>query len=589
MFKCLKRLKSLWWLVGLLCLCSAIQVLCDLSLPTCMGRIIGILQSLGSSNSGTSGISDFNQIIQFAIEMIVIAIISGIMNITVTLIASRVTSTMMKRVRIELFTNINSLSNAELNKFSVSSLVTRTTNDITQVTNTFNLAFKFMVYAPLMVIGAIIFMLLKNSWQLTLLTIAAILILVTLILFIVKFVLPRYRTIQEKTDKVNLVTRESLEGLRVVRAYDAEKYQEEKFEKINSDLCATTKFSNRSLGLITPSMQLIIGALSLSLTWVGAAILNINDGSLEYSLITVYSQYAMLVLVGFLLVSVILIQTPRAMVSAKRIMEVIDTKSSIVPSTLTPQIKEEGTLQFKDVSFVYPGATSPVISHISFSVKKGETIAFIGATGSGKSTLINLIPRFYDCTEGEVLLDGVNVKDFSFDDLHKRIGYVPQKGYLFHDALRNNVCLGRKNASEEEFKRALDISESTDFVSKLPNQTQYEISQGGKNVSGGQRQRLSIARAIMVNPEFFIFDDSFSALDYRTDKILRGKIKEQCSGVTNIIVAQRVGTIIDANQIIVLDEGKIVGHGTHQELMKNCPVYIEIANSQLGKEEAQNA
>ncbi len=589
MFKCLKRLKSLWWLVGLLCLCSAIQVLCDLSLPTCMGRIIGILQSLGSSNSGTSGISDFNQIIQFAIEMIVIAIISGIMNITVTLIASRVTSTMMKRVRIELFTNINSLSNAELNKFSVSSLVTRTTNDITQVTNTFNLAFKFMVYAPLMVIGAIIFMLLKNSWQLTLLTIAAILILVTLILFIVKFVLPRYRTIQEKTDKVNLVTRESLEGLRVVRAYDAEKYQEEKFEKINSDLCATTKFSNRSLGLITPSMQLIIGALSLSLTWVGAAILNINDGSLEYSLITVYSQYAMLVLVGFLLVSVILIQTPRAMVSAKRIMEVIDTKSSIVPSTLTPQIKEEGTLQFKDVSFVYPGATSPVISHISFSVKKGETIAFIGATGSGKSTLINLIPRFYDCTEGEVLLDGVNVKDFSFDDLHKRIGYVPQKGYLFHDTLRNNVCLGRKNASEEEFKRALDISESTDFVSKLPNQTQYEISQGGKNVSGGQRQRLSIARAIMVNPEFFIFDDSFSALDYRTDKILRGKIKEQCSGVTNIIVAQRVGTIIDANQIIVLDEGKIVGHGTHQELMKNCPVYIEIANSQLGKEEAQNA
>jgi ATP-binding cassette subfamily B protein len=540
-----------------------------------MGRVLDLLQN-GQS------LEDAQQTFITALEMIAIAIGSGTFSILVGICASKLTSTMMSRVRYDLFSKINNISLNELNKFSVSSLVTRTTNDITQVTTTFNLGFRYVVYAPILVFGAITFMIIQQSWELTLVVICAVLLLVAIVVMLVKFVIPKYRTIQEKTDKVNLATRESLEGLRVIRAYDAEQYQEEKFKKINDDLCKTTKFSNRFLGFVTPSMQLIMGLVSLMMAWLGSYL--VNDGRLVYSEIAVFTQYSQLLLLGFLMISMILVNSPRSIVSAKRIFQVIETESSIVDSNDEPEIKEEGTIEFKNVSFVYPGAEKPVLDDISFTVKKGETIAFIGATGSGKSTLINLIPRFFDCSTGEVLVDGVNVKNYKLDDLYKKIGYVPQKGYLFHDSLKNNVCLGKPEATDEEFKRALDISESADFVSKLTNGENYEISQGGKNVSGGQRQRLSIARAIIMNPEFFIFDDSFSALDYRTDKILRGKIKNQCPGITNVIVAQRVGTIIDADQIIVLDEGKIVGHGKHDELMKNCPVYIEIASSQLGKE-----
>lgn len=575
MIKCLKRLGKYWWLVALLVVFSICQVFCDLSLPNAMGRVLDLLQN-GQS------LEDAQQTFITALEMIAIAIGSGTFSILVGICASKLTSTMMSRVRYDLFSKINNISLNELNKFSVSSLVTRTTNDITQVTTTFNLGFRYVVYAPILVFGAITFMIIQQSWELTLVVICAVLLLVAIVVMLVKFVIPKYRTIQEKTDKVNLATRESLEGLRVIRAYDAEQYQEEKFKKINDDLCKTTKFSNRFLGFVTPSMQLIMGLVSLMMAWLGSYL--VNDGRLVYSEIAVFTQYSQLLLLGFLMISMILVNSPRSIVSAKRIFQVIETESSIVDSNDEPEIKEEGTIEFKNVSFVYPGAEKPVLDDISFTVKKGETIAFIGATGSGKSTLINLIPRFFDCSTGEVLVDGVNVKNYKLDDLYKKIGYVPQKGYLFHDSLKNNVCLGKPEATDEEFKRALDISESADFVSKLTNGENYEISQGGKNVSGGQRQRLSIARAIIMNPEFFIFDDSFSALDYRTDKILRGKIKNQCPGITNVIVAQRVGTIIDADQIIVLDEGKIVGHGKHDELMKNCPVYIEIASSQLGKE-----
>ncbi|MCF0113695.1 MAG: ABC transporter ATP-binding protein, partial [Bacilli bacterium] len=325
------------------------------------------------------------------------------------------------------------------------------------------------------------------------------------------------------------------------------------------------------------------GALSLVVAWIGSTL--IEQNAIEFSDITVYTQYCGLILVGIFMMIVVFVTMPKAMTSAKRIYEVIDTPISIVDAEQPETPKEIGTIEFKDVSFVYPGAEAPAIRHLSFKVERGQTLAFIGATGSGKSTVLNLLLRFFDVSEGEVLVDGVNVKDYKLDDLFARFGYVPQRGYLFHDTLRNNVCLGKTDASEEQVERALSISESRDFVAKLPGTLDYEISQGGKNVSGGQRQRLCIARAILMEPEIFVFDDSFSALDYRTDKILRTRIKEECVDVTNVIVAQRVGTIIDADQIIVLDEGNVVGHGTHEELLKNCPVYQEIASSQLGKEE----
>ena len=316
--------------------------------------------------------------------------------------------------------------------------------------------------------------------------------------------------------------------------------------------------------------------------WIGSFL--VQDGTIQFKDITIYTQYCSLILIGIFMMIVVFVTMPRALTSAKRIYEVIDTPFSIVDAENPKEPTEVGTIEFKDVSYTYPGAEMPVVDHLSFKVEKGQTVAFIGATGSGKSTVVNLLLRFFDATEGEILVDGANVKDYKLDDLFKRFGYVPQRGYLFHDSLKNNVCVGKTDATEEQLKRALDISQSSDFVAKLPGGVEYEVSQGGKNVSGGQRQRLCIARAIIMEPEIFVFDDSFSALDYRTDKILRRTIKEQCAGTTNVLIAQRVGTIIDADQIIVLDGGKVVGQGTHDELLKKCDVYKEIADSQLGKE-----
>ena len=573
------------WLFALLVLLAAIQAFSDLMLPDLMGRIISIIQSAPFYESSIGNLA--TDVFYTGLIMLAFAIVSAAANMGVCYLASNLTMRIVSRARKEVFDKITSFSMTELDQFSTSSLVTRTTNDFSQIQTSFNQAFRFLIYAPLLAICAIL-MIIRKNLTLTAVTAVAIIILLAFVLLIFFIAVPKFNSIQKKTDRVNTVSRENLTGIRVVRALNAEQLEEDKFEVINTDLTKTQRFVNRSTGLIMPFMNLIMGFLSVAIVWVGSYL--IQGDTLELPEMTAFTQYATQVLVGFLVVAILFVIMPRAIVCAKRINEILKTNNSIIEGKNDNlDGLEVGTVEFKDVSFTYPGAEKPVLDHVSFKAKKGETVAFIGATGSGKTTLINLIPRFYDVTSGEVLVDGRNVKDYRFYDLFDRLGYVPQKGVLFSGSLRFNVCYGKPNASDEEFKEALDIAQASEFVAKLPNQENYQISQGGKNVSGGQRQRLQIARAIVKKPEIYIFDDSFSALDYKTDKVLRAELKNKIKGATSILVAQRIGTILDADQIIVLDEGKVVGHGTHKELMKTCAVYQDIAYSQLSKEELANA
>ncbi len=573
------------WLFALLVLLAAIQAFSDLMLPDLMGRIISIIQSAPFYESSIGNLA--TDVFYTGLIMLAFAIVSAAANMGVCYLASNLTMRIVSRARKEVFDKITSFSMTELDQFSTSSLVTRTTNDFSQIQTSFNQAFRFLIYAPLLAICAIL-MIIRKNLTLTAVTAVAIIILLAFVLLIFFIAVPKFNSIQKKTDRVNTVSRENLTGIRVVRALNAEQLEEDKFEVINTDLTKTQRFVNRSTGLIMPFMNLIMGFLSVAIVWVGSYL--IQGDTLELPEMTAFTQYATQVLVGFLVVAILFVIMPRAIVCAKRINEILKTNNSIIEGKNDNlDGLEVGTVEFKDVSFTYPGAEKPVLDHVSFKAKKGETVAFIGATGSGKTTLINLIPRFYDVTSGEVLVDGRNVKDYRFYDLFDRLGYVPQKGVLFSGSLRFNVCYGKPDASDEEFKEALDIAQASEFVAKLPNQENYQISQGGKNVSGGQRQRLQIARAIVKKPEIYIFDDSFSALDYKTDKVLRAELKNKIKGATSILVAQRIGTILDADQIIVLDEGKVVGHGTHKELMKTCAVYQDIAYSQLSKEELANA
>lgn len=573
------------WLFALLVLLAAIQAFSDLMLPDLMGRIISIIQSAPFYESSIGNLA--TDVFYTGLIMLAFAILSAAANMGVCYLASNLTMRIVSKARKEVFDRITSFSMTELDQFSTSSLVTRTTNDFSQIQTSFNQAFRFLIYAPLLAICAIL-MIIRKNLTLTAVTAVAIIILLAFVLLIFFIAVPKFNSIQKKTDRVNTVSRENLTGIRVVRALNAEQLEEDKFEVINNDLTKTQRFVNRSTGLIMPFMNLIMGFLSVAIVWVGSYL--IQGDTLELPEMTAFTQYATQVLVGFLVVAILFVIMPRAIVCAKRINEILKTENSIKEGKNDNlDGLEVGTVEFKDVSFTYPGAEKPVLDHVSFKAKKGETVAFIGATGSGKTTLINLIPRFYDVTSGEVLVDGRNVKDYRFYDLFDRLGYVPQKGVLFSGSLRFNVCYGKPDASDEEFKEALDIAQASEFVAKLPNQENYQISQGGKNVSGGQRQRLQIARAIVKKPEIYIFDDSFSALDYKTDKVLRAELKNKIKGATSILVAQRIGTILDADQIIVLDEGKAVGHGTHKELMKTCAVYQDIAYSQLSKEELANA
>lgn len=513
--------------------------------------------------------------------MLAFAVCSALCQVATGIAASRVASRLSATLRSKVYAKVESFSIAEVNAFSTSSLITRTTNDIQQIHMANILILRMLIYAPIMAVWAIC-KINASSWQLTAATAVAVVILIACIIAIMLAVMPKFRMIQKLTDRLNGVTRENLTGIKVVRAYNAETYQERKFEKANGDFTKTQLFTGRVMALMNPVMMLVMNGLTLAIYWIGASLM--NAGEIEYQTIVSFMTLASQVIMSFLMLLMMFILLPRAEVAAKRVNEVLNKPLSICDPETEKPATEVGTVEFRDVSFRYPDADADVFSHISFRAEKGQTIAFIGSTGSGKSTLINLVPRFYDATEGEVLVDGVNVRDVKQRTLRDKIGYVPQKGVLFTGTVADNIAFGGK-ADREAVENAAKIAEADGFIREMEHGYDSPIAQGGKNVSGGQKQRLSIARAVAQNPEIMIFDDSFSALDYKTDKQVRENLKERLQGVTNLIVAQRIGTIMDADKIIVLDQGKAVGEGTHRQLLETCPVYREIALSQLSKEE----
>lgn len=583
MLKIFKYLKLKEWVQAAISLVFiVIQVWLDLKLPDYMSDITRLVQTPGSAMS---------DIWEQGLYMLLCALGSVVSAIIVGFFAARIAASFSQRLRSMLFYKVDSFSMEEINRFSTSSLITRSTNDITQIQMLVTMGLQMIIKAPILSVWALTKIAGKGmEWSLA--TGAAVLIMVVIIAFIMIFVLPKFRKMQTLTDNLNLVTRENLTGLRVVRAYNAEAYQGEKFEKANEELTKTQLFTSRGMAVMMPMMSMIMSGLSLAIYWIGAYLIQdaqAMDKLTIFSNMVVFSAYAVQVIMSFMMLVMLFILMPRATVSAKRINEVLDTKPTILAGTLTegkPGLV--GEVEFKNVSFKYPDAAEYVLQDVSFSVKKGETTAFIGSTGSGKSTLINLIPRFFDATEGEVLIDGVNVKDYDGPSLYNKIGYVPQKAVLFRGSVSSNVAYGengKMTANAEQIKNAVAIAQGTDFVEAMESGYLADISQGGTNVSGGQKQRLAIARAVCRKPEIYIFDDSFSALDYKTDRVLRSALKKETAGITSLIVAQRIGTIMDADQIIVLDEGKMVGMGTHKELLETCQVYKEIAMSQLSEEE----
>ncbi len=585
MIKILKHLQKKDWLYVL---CGFIfilaQVWLDLKLPDYMSEITLLVQTEGST---------MNEILKSGGYMMLCAFGSLVSCIIVGYFAAKVASNLSFKLRSLLYNKIEGFSMAEINKFSTSSLITRSTNDITQIQMFIAMGLQMIVKAPITAAWAI-YKILGKSWQWTVATGAGVFVLLILITIVFLFAVPKSKKMQMLTDNLNSVTREGLTGIRVVRAYNAQEYQSNKFEKANNDLTKNNLVVNRVMAIVGPGMTFIMSGLSLAIYWVGAYLIDnadIMDRMTLFSDMVVFSSYSVQVIMSFMMLTIILAMMPRATVSANRIEEVLNTRESVVDGEgLVPNKNIKGEIEFKNVSFKYPDADDAdyIIKDISFKASKGETVAFIGATGSGKSTLVNLIPRFYDATEGEVLVNGINVKDYKQNELRNRLGYVPQKAVLFTGSVSSNVSYGdngKSNYSKEDIKKAIEIAQGKDFVEKMDNTYDASISQGGTNVSGGQKQRLSIARAVCRKPEIYIFDDSFSALDYKTDRKLRSVLKKETKGVTNLIVAQRIGTIIDADKIIVLDNGEMVGMGTHKELMKTCTVYQEIAYSQLSKEE----
>lgn len=575
-FKCFSTKEWLFLVLTLALL--GIHVYCNLTLPEYMGAIVGNLQD--GAIAGDLSLF-WNDILKNGGIMLLTIVGAFITTLGVSYLSALIITSVMAKARHQVFEKVNNFSMTEINNFSIASLITRSTNDITQLQNVLIMTINMGLTAPITAIVAIIKIinLSKGLSVVTAISVVALLMLVSLIFI---FVVPKFKKVQSLTDNVNLVTRENLTGIKVVRANGAEKAQEEKFDKVNVKLTNTNIFINKITGLLGPGISFIMQGTSLALVWLGAYL--ISGGNIDFEVLSEFTQYAMQIIMAFMMVSMLMVLVPRAMVSAQRIKQVLNSKSSIIDGSGDFQTTEVGTIEFKNVSFMYPGADDYVLKNISFKAQKGQTVAFIGSTGSGKSTLINLVPRFYDCTEGEVLVDGVNVKEYKLKDLHDKIGYVPQKGILFSGTIEENIKYGNQNATDEEVAEAIKISQSK-FVYSKPEGLQDHIAQGGHNVSGGQKQRLSIARALVKHPEILIFDDSFSALDYKTDKALRKALKSHTKGVTQLIVAQRIGTIRNADQIIVLNEGDMVGIGTHDELMASCPVYQEIALSQLKKEE----
>ncbi len=525
--------------------------------------------------------------------MLACALGSAASSVLVGYFAARIASAVAFRLRGQVFDKVESFSMEEINRFSTASLITRTTNDVTQVQMLIAMGLQMIVKAPILAVWAIV-KISSRRWQWSVVVAAAVILLVCMFVFLLCVVVPKFKKIQAMTDDLNSVTRENLTGVRVVRAYNAEAYQEEKFEGANERLTKTQLFTSRAMAILSPFMTVLISGISLAIYWVGAYLIGALPAAAEraavYTQMITFSSYAMQIIMAFMMLAMIFVILPRALVSLRRIGEVLDTEASIRGGALTaaPEGAPAGTVEFRNVSFKYPDADEYVLHDISFKAEAGQIVAFIGSTGSGKSTVINLVPRFYDATEGEVLVDGVNVKEYTLAALHDKIGYVPQRAVLFSGTVAGNVAYGERAGlaySEERVREALGVAQAQEFIAEKEEGIAAHVAQGGSNFSGGQKQRLAIARAVYRLPEIYIFDDSFSALDYKTDRLLRSALKERTGGATSLIVAQRIGTIREADRIVVLDEGRAVGQGTHEELMRSCEVYREIARSQLSEEE----
>lgn len=583
MLKLLKHFtKREWSGMGIIFLLAVLQTWLTMTMPEYMSEITQLVQTEGSAMGDI--LSAGGKMLLCALGILATAVITVVCT-------AQVSAGLSANLRAAVFDKVQSFSMQEIGKFSTSSLLTRTTNDVTQVQMLLVMGTEILFKAPMTAIWAVI-KIAGKSWQWTTATAVAVVILLMIVSACLALTLPKFKKMQKLTDNLNRVVRENLTGLPVIRAYNAEEYQEEKLEKANEELKRAQLFTGRVMGFMSPGIQAVMNGLSLAVYWIGAYLIQ-NAGATEkltlFSDMVVFSQYAVQVVMAFMMLIMISVLLPRVLVCAKRINEVLDKPLSVPEGKGAKAVPgKEGEVQFKDVSFQYPDAGKEALSHISFTAKKGETVALIGATGSGKSSVVNLIPRFYDATEGEVLVDGVNVKDYVQEELRNKIGYVSQKAILFSGTIADNVAYGdngKEGFTAESVKRAVHIAQADEFVENKEDGYEGYVAQGGTNFSGGQKQRLSIARAVCRDPEILIFDDSFSALDYKTDRILRKELDRACKDTTRLIVAQRIGTIRDADKIIVLEDGCIAGMGTHEELMKNCEVYRQIAYSQLSKEE----
>ncbi len=584
MFKLLKSFRKKEWLITIVSTCLIVmQVWLELKMPDYMSKVTILVQTEGSKmsdiliNGGYMLLCAFGSLVGAVIVGYLIAILSAGFS---------------KRLRGKLFRKVEEMSMSEVKDFSTNSLITRTTNDITHVEMFVGFGLQLLIKAPVTAVWAIT-KILNKSWEWSMVTAVAVVILLVVIGILTIIVLPKFKIVQKLTDKLNEVTRENLTGIRVVRAFNAEDYQEKKFKNVNDDLTNLQLFNQKSMSIMSPVMYLIMYMLTLIIYFIGAYLIKdamMADKIALFGDMVVFSSYAMQIIMSFLMLAMIFMILPRAEVSASRINEVLDTDISVKDGNVETK-KEVGTIEFKNVSFKYPDAEEYVLRNISFKANKGDTVAFIGSTGSGKSTLVNLVVRFYDVTEGEILVDGINIKDYKLEYLYKLIGYVPQKVVMFNGTVNSNIAYGeaKEEITDSRIKEAAKVAQADDFVSKMDDGYASHIAQGGTNVSGGQKQRLAIARAIAKNSEIYIFDDSFSALDYKTDAVLRKELKKYMKDATSLIVAQRIGTIMNADKIIVLDNGTSVGVGTHEELLKSCEVYKEIALSQLSKEELDNA
>lgn len=583
MIKLLKNMRPKEIIMSIICVIFVLgQIYFDLSLPDYMTELTTLLKTPNT---------DVSALMNVGLKMILCTLCSAVLAISCGFLSSKVASGFSYELRRKLFHNVIDLSKQDMQNFSIPSLITRTTNDITQIQMIVSMGLQMIIKAPVMAIWAVI-KILNKSWELSVVTLGFVVVICISVFLIMSTCLPRFRKVQKLTDKINKVTRENLTGISVVHAFNAEEYQNEKFEKANKEMNDLQLKNQKLFALMQPMMSLSMNGLSLVIYWLGAilinniAIENVADRLTMFSNVIVFSTYATYVVMSFMMLVMIFMMLPQAQVSAERINEVLSTKTSIKEGLLTEGNKA-GTVEFKNVNFRYPNSKEDELENINFKIEQGQTLAIIGATGSGKTTLISLISRFYDATSGEVLIDGENVKNYTFDSLYNKIGYVTQKAMLFSGTIEDNVFFGESNQdkNEDNLANALEISQAKEFVDKLDDKENYKIAQLGRNVSGGQKQRISIARAIARKPEILIFDDSFSALDYKTDAKLREELNTKEKDTTKIIVAQRISTIRHADKIIVLDNGKMVGYDTHDNLMKNCSVYQEIAYSQLSKEE----